>query len=287
MLRARSPRLLRGFTLVELLVVIAIIGVLVALLLPAVQAARGSARRTQCANNLRQIGLAVHQFADTHKGAFPSMAYFNREYAEQQRTGGAGTATQQEVSWIATLAPYAEDVDSIRLCPDDLPRIEGEALSSNQLGDGGALPTGVILADTSYAMNGYLRRPDRIAAGTAPIIAAVLRRRQEGMIGDLFDLPSTHATMLVLESQAVDGGAGFGLRSDHLHSNEWFQDAEAMTPSQRLETIYSNVADEVAVERHVGGVANYLYADGHVESISAETIAEWCADGFNFAYPPQ
>ena len=90
-------RMRQGFTLIELLVVIAIISILIALLLPAVQQARESARRSQCQNNLKQIGLALHNYHDN-----------NRMFPPGGTTLGRCCNTPSGITWTISLLPYLD-----------------------------------------------------------------------------------------------------------------------------------------------------------------------------------
>ena len=121
----RSDCRARGFTLVELLVVIAIIGILLSLLLPAVQAAREAARRTQCANNMKQLGLAMHNHIVVH-GALPANGVF--------AYSGSAVVSTSPWSALARLLPYVEQENLSRAIDFSTGYNTQPAISSKRIG---------------------------------------------------------------------------------------------------------------------------------------------------------
>lgn len=225
-----------GFTVIELLVVVVIIAVLISLILPAVQKSREAARRVQCANNLRQIGLAIHQFCETHQGDFPVSTHLTSDL---------------ESTWIYTLAPFMENVDSIRICPEDP---KGQQRLNNK--------------GTSYVFNEYLCVPGDHAA---------LK----------FDfLQATSRTIMVFTGSDAKGTAS---TEDHTHSRNWFRTPTSRNWSRILADIqpdrFSGAAPGARPENRTSGYANYLFADGHVQLIPSATIKQWADEEVNFALP--
>jgi prepilin-type N-terminal cleavage/methylation domain-containing protein len=285
-----------AFTLVELLVVIAIIGILVGLLLPAVQAAREAARRMQCSNNLKQIGLAMHNYESAIK-KFP--ASFYRAWP----TSLGGTFGTPGWGWGTMILPYVEQnalyqsldvrtnvldgrIASIKLlgqtrlpmyrCPSD----SGEPLNANRANFATSNYIAVFgsLYDQAAATSGGLVYGSQV--GVAP---GIFSPNSQTRFGDIAD--GTSNTLMVGEMcygpngvrdstgapRRYNGGVWIGTYTDTLPtSNVSVQlslcgfAAGANVRFRRLNTPDSSNAFSSA---HVGG-AQFVLADGSVQFIS-------------------
>jgi prepilin-type N-terminal cleavage/methylation domain-containing protein/prepilin-type processing-associated H-X9-DG protein len=211
----------RGFTLVELLVVIAVVGMLVALLLPAIQASRAAARCTQCKSNLHNLGIGMLNFIDTHNGNFPFTYH----------SGNTKT-------WIVTVSPWIEDVDSIRLCPDD-PK-----------GPDRVNPTITGLRGTSYVINEY-----------------VSYKTSDGFsVLNINKMTDTNRVIVLFEG----ANEGRGVKLDHVHCSNWYSPGDIA-----MNQVWETILAEINPTQHRELYSNYLFADGHVETVSHETFGEW------------
>ncbi len=161
----------RGFTLIELLVVIAIIAVLIALLLPAVQAAREAARRAQCVNNLKQLGLAVHNYVSTYN-VFPAHSYWNFVYWEECYSWMAAVLPQMEQNPLYNALNYNWDSIAVQNYTVGFTKIPSLICPSDDVTQPvsvGIIPgTSAAYAPSSYASN--YGGPAAITAFTGTIV---------------------------------------------------------------------------------------------------------------------
>ncbi|EAQ79256.1 DUF1559 family PulG-like putative transporter [Blastopirellula marina] len=254
----------RGFTLVELLVVIAIIGVLIGLLLPAVQNAREAARRMQCANNLKQIGLALHNYHDSVRSFPPGTLFGDDEYGwacmilpqmEQKNIYDQVDFTNQAEDVSLELQPGVTDqVINGYLCPSNSMTLTHSPYRSATLGGharndySGSLGTSSTITGM-FGKVGVLYRPTKlrdVLDGTSNTIA----------VGEAYT-----AAMREIDGPTHDNVSDFKVwvGTNNQHQNVIAEAAPEHIPN--------STRDDSFASQHAGGV-QFTFADGSVSFIS-------------------
>jgi prepilin-type N-terminal cleavage/methylation domain-containing protein/prepilin-type processing-associated H-X9-DG protein len=278
-----------GFTLIELLVVIAVIAVLISLLMPAVQAAREAARRAQCINNLKQIGLAIHNYHDV-VGAFPP-GYVSRPGADGDNAGtGWG--------WAAMILPQLEQAPLYGSINFSLP-IEGPANQTARLTQLGVF---VCPTDTSFVPQFTVVDDSTSSTALGSPICDVASSDYVGCFGtgDVSDIPGRDRgeglffrNSLVRISNVTDGTSqtiAVGEKSQNLARATWtgavahaavpiteLQAEDGLSPEGGGAMVLSHTGEldgpnsrpahaDQFWARHPGGV-NFTFADGSVRFI--------------------
>ncbi|TWT58592.1 putative major pilin subunit [Thalassoglobus neptunius] len=291
----------RGFTLIELLVVIAIIAILIALLLPAVQQAREAARRTQCKNNLKQFGLAMHNYHDVYN-MFPIghqyRGWFNGDPNVNPKQGGSAYGwgwallpymdqaplfnlfwAEQQVAWANPGPNQTAEQTNVLLAQTVLPMIScpSDTKPTNQ--NDGAIPNSATSSyqGASSAYNGYQGNNVTANANTRRF-NGVFRRTNSGpptRIRDITD--GTSNTIAVAETR-------WGMQTNGLNRSRFYgaQDGNGMNGAQGatnallvqgewamnwLQIEGNTQPHRTAGSLHIGG-AQFLFCDGTVRFLS-------------------
>jgi prepilin-type N-terminal cleavage/methylation domain-containing protein/prepilin-type processing-associated H-X9-DG protein len=299
---SRHPAPGQGFTLIELLVVIAIIAILIGLLLPAVQKVREAAARTQCQNHLKQLGLGLHNFHDTHQVFPPGLGALG-----DRATPGSATYPTQTVpagirfcSWHTWLLPFIEQeaffrsIETAAQATVFLPGKSVKMFGCPVDPEAGAVFSQYRLTTSYFGIRGLDRTPPN-PGSTTPVFSdtraeGILFWRSRVRIGDVSD--GTSSTLAIGEHPASQDGGSWGwwyTSVTETWPSEWWADdvvwgmnalsskfgSSGQSPSMtcpipafyRTPFFSKNLCNYDTFWSFHSGGANFAFADGSIKFI--------------------